>query len=52
MPHPLDDIDILITAGMGQGLIRRLASKGIQGEITQEEDPEKAITHYLTGSLN
>ena len=50
MPHPLDDIDVFMTAGMGQGLVMRLASKGIQGVITQEEDPEKAITLYLKNS--
>lgn len=51
-PHPLDDIDVFMTAGMGQGLIQRMARNGIKGVITSEEDLEKAITLYLKGSLN
>lgn len=50
-PHPLDEVDVLITAGMGQGLIRRLAQKGIKGLVTTETDPETAIIKYLNGSL-
>lgn len=49
--HPLDDIDILITAGMGQGLVMRLERNGIKGLMTNESDPEKAVLLYLTGSL-
>ena len=49
--HPLDDIDILIAGDMGQGLVRRLERKGIKGLITKEGDPEKAVLHYLDGSL-
>ncbi len=49
--HPLDDVDVLITAGMGPGLISRLAQKGIQGVVTKETDPETAVLHYLDGAL-
>jgi len=49
--HPLDDIDVLITGGMGQGLVTRLAGKGIKGLVTKESDPEKVVLHYLTGSF-
>ncbi len=51
-PHPLDGIDVLITAGMGQGLVGRLAQKGIQGVVTKETDPETAVLHYLNGTLD
>jgi predicted Fe-Mo cluster-binding NifX family protein len=50
-PHPLDDIDVLITGGMGEGLIRRLERKGIHGIVTKEDDPERAVSLYLDGSL-
>ncbi|MDY0208528.1 MAG: NifB/NifX family molybdenum-iron cluster-binding protein [Pseudomonas sp.] len=50
-PHPLDDIDLLITAGMGSGMVRRLGRKRIKGLITKEEDPETAVTLYLKGEL-
>ncbi|MCU7959812.1 MAG: nitrogen fixation protein [gamma proteobacterium symbiont of Bathyaustriella thionipta] len=46
-PHPLDNIDLLITAGMGQGLVRRLQSKGIKSLISHEKNPEKAVFLYL-----
>lgn len=50
-PHPLDDVDILIAGGMGQGLVRRLERKGIKGVVTKEDDPEAAVSLYLDGSL-
>jgi len=49
--HPLDDIDVLITAGMGQGMIKRLAQKNIEGLVTQESDPEEAVLLYLQDIL-
>ena len=48
--HPLDDIDVLIAGGMGQGLVMRLAGKGIKVLVTKESDPEKAVLLYLDGS--
>ncbi|HZJ94464.1 MAG TPA: NifB/NifX family molybdenum-iron cluster-binding protein [Thiopseudomonas sp.] len=50
-PHPLDDIDVLITAGMGSGMVRRLGRKNIKGIVTQERDPETAVALYLKGEL-
>lgn len=50
-PHPLDDIDVLITAGMGSGMVRRLARKSIKGLVTKENDPETAVALYLKGEL-
>jgi len=50
-PSPLDGTDVLISGGMGEGLVRRLAVKGIQGVITSETDPDAAVAAYLDGSL-
>lgn len=50
-PHPLDQVDVLITGGMGQGLMMRLESKGIKSVVTQETDPARAVALYLSGSL-
>src|SRR5690554_6725232 len=50
-PHPLDDIDVLITSGMGSGMVRRLARKNIKGLVTTESDPQTAVTLYLQGKL-
>ena len=49
--HPLDEIDVLITGGMGQGLMMRLEKKNIVGLVTKESDPEKSVLLYLNGSL-
>jgi len=49
--HPLDMIKVFIAGGMGKGLMRRLDNKGIQGIITSETDPDKAVSAYLDGSL-
>jgi len=46
-PHPLDDVDILLTGGMGPGLAQRMARKGIEALVTSETDPDAAIKHYL-----
>lgn len=50
-PHPLDDAQILIAGGMGQGLRQRLAMKGIIGLVTPETDPDQAVSAYLAGTL-
>ncbi len=53
-PHdlsPFDDIKILIAAGMGSGLLRRLEMIGGKGLITSETDPDKAIEDFLKGNL-
>jgi predicted Fe-Mo cluster-binding NifX family protein len=51
-PHPLDDMDVLIAGGMGQGLVARLGKKGIKGLVTSETDPETAVSLYLDGTLS
>jgi len=50
--HPLDDVAVLITAGMGEGMSRRLARMGITGIVTDEQSPEKAVEAYLSGELH
>ena len=49
--HPLDGVDVLISGGAGQGLIRRLKDMGIQGLVTQETEPDSAVTGFLNGTL-
>lgn len=46
-PHPLDNVNLLITAGMGQGLVNRLQQKGIESLVSEESDPERAVLNYL-----
>jgi predicted Fe-Mo cluster-binding NifX family protein len=39
----------MISASMGQGMVRRLAAKGIVAIVTSERDPDAAVTAYLKG---
>jgi predicted Fe-Mo cluster-binding NifX family protein len=50
-PHPLQGVQVLITGGMGEGLARRLAGMGIEGLVTPETDPDRAVAAYLAGTL-
>ena len=50
-PHPIDVVDVIITASMGPGIARRLEKKGILGIVTTETDPDKAVMDYLAGKL-
>lgn len=50
-PHPLQGTAVLISGGMGQGLVRRLAGMGIQGLVTSETEPDRAVTLFLDGHL-
>jgi predicted Fe-Mo cluster-binding NifX family protein len=50
-PHPLDDMNVLIAGGMGQGLQFRLKQKGIQALSTAEIDPDRAVEAWLDGTL-
>jgi predicted Fe-Mo cluster-binding NifX family protein len=50
-PHPLHGVQVLITGGMGEGLVRRLATMDIAGFVTSETDPDLAVAAYLAGTL-
>jgi predicted Fe-Mo cluster-binding NifX family protein len=50
-PHPIFNVDVLITAGAGQGFIQRLASQNVQVLITTEQSPEVALKLFLSNSL-
>lgn len=50
-PHPLDNVRVLISGGIGKGLMRRLEKQGIEGVVTLESDPDLAVISYLENSL-
>ena len=50
--HPLDAVDVLITAGIGSGLQQRLQQQGIQSVVTREENPDQAVAVFLAGELD
>ena len=49
--HPLDDVNILISGGMGPGLIQRMAARGVQVIVTSETDLDNALNALLAGTL-
>lgn len=50
-PHPLDNTDVLITGGSGDGFVRRMARRGVRVIATAETDPEAAVHAFLAGCL-
>ncbi|MCM8855826.1 MAG: nitrogen fixation protein [Candidatus Thiodiazotropha sp.] len=47
--HPLFSVDVLITAGAGQGFINRMAQQAVNVMVTGEADPYKAAEAIYTG---
>lgn len=50
-PHPLDGVQALIAASAGEGVIRRLAARGITVVATTESDPAAAAGAFAAGTL-
>ena len=50
-PHPLDQVQVFISAGIGNGLKQRLINKGITPIVTTIDNPDTAIKAYLEGTL-
>ncbi len=49
--HPLDDMDVILTASAGQGFIAKLAKRGVQVITCGESDPRKAVRDFLQGEV-
>jgi predicted Fe-Mo cluster-binding NifX family protein len=47
--HPIDDFDVLISGGCGNGFRRKMVSRGVKVITTSETDPEKAATAVVSG---
>jgi len=47
--HPIEVVDVLITAGCGHGFVSRMQTLGIQVVATSEADPLSAVTQYASG---
>lgn len=50
-PHPLYDVDVLITGGAGEGFRQRLAMRGVRVVATGETDPETAVRDFLADAV-
>jgi predicted Fe-Mo cluster-binding NifX family protein len=48
-PHPLDAMDLIITASAGDGFLRRMGARGVNVARTGETDPAQAIANVLAG---
>ncbi|MEJ2117866.1 MAG: NifB/NifX family molybdenum-iron cluster-binding protein [Alphaproteobacteria bacterium] len=48
-PHPIDDLNVLITGSCGEGFMQRMAKRGIKVIVTGETDPMKAVKAVATG---
>jgi len=47
--HPLFSLDVIVTAGCGEGFMRRLGTHGVNVVATAESDPAKAATAVARG---
>jgi predicted Fe-Mo cluster-binding NifX family protein len=50
-PHPLDGIDVLISQGMGNGMLNRLQRMNAEAVMTLEKQPDVAVEQFLAGTL-
>ena len=48
-PHPVEALDVLITAGCGEGFVRRMAMMDIRLYVTAESDPLTAVKAIIRG---
>jgi predicted Fe-Mo cluster-binding NifX family protein len=49
--HPLDEMDVILTASAGQGFIAKLAQRGVRVITCGESDPRKAVRDFLQGAV-
>jgi predicted Fe-Mo cluster-binding NifX family protein len=47
--HPVYDMEVVVTAGCGEGFVRRLSTHGVRVIATSETDPVRAATAVLAG---
>jgi predicted Fe-Mo cluster-binding NifX family protein len=49
--HPVQVVDVLITAGCGEGFVRRMKAMGVEVVTTSEADPLTAVNLYTSGAV-
>jgi predicted Fe-Mo cluster-binding NifX family protein len=45
--HPIDGVDVLLSAGFASHFVLTMAQRGIQAAVTDKIDPIEAVTDYL-----
>jgi predicted Fe-Mo cluster-binding NifX family protein len=48
-PHPLDGVDLVVTASAGDGFVRHMRKRGADVVMTGETDPAAALAHIVAG---
>lgn len=51
LENPIFEMDMLLTHGIGQGAVEKLAAKNVKAYIIQETDPDTAINKLIDGTL-
>ncbi len=46
-PHPIDGVDVVLSASFGPGFARKMAARNIIASLTEESDPQAAIAQFL-----
>lgn len=47
--HPVYGMDVVVTAGCGEGFVRRLSRRGVRVIATSETDPSRAAAAVIAG---
>jgi predicted Fe-Mo cluster-binding NifX family protein len=50
-PHPVDGVEVLLTAGCGEGFVAKMAARGIRVVRTGQADPRRAVEELLRGEV-
>jgi predicted Fe-Mo cluster-binding NifX family protein len=45
--HPIDGVDVVLSAGFGAHFVQAMAQRAIQVAATDKEDPVEAVRDYL-----
>lgn len=48
-PHPLDELDVLITGSGGTGFLRKMDARGVKVVLTSASDPLEAVRSFAAG---
>lgn len=50
-PHPIDEVQVVITGSSGSGFVAHMRRRGIEPVVTSESDPLQAIRDWFAGTV-
>ncbi|AWK89225.1 NifB/NifX family molybdenum-iron cluster-binding protein [Azospirillum thermophilum] len=50
-PHPIDEVQVIITGSSGGGFVAHMKRRGIEPVVTSEHDPLQAIRDWFAGTV-